>query len=77
VNFVAEFFEQILVQQLLVKRFEHARFHFVATNDQEVVAPTLTACAEAGEPGAASHDESRAVDGAFPIDAPRESRSAT
>ena len=45
--------------------------------DQEVVAPTLTACADAGEPGAASDDESRAVDAAVPIDAPRESRSAT
>ena len=47
---VAELLEQVLAQQLLLKRTEHARFHFVAANGQVVVAPTLIACAEAREP---------------------------
>jgi hypothetical protein len=35
---VAELFEQVLAQQLFLKRGEHARFHFVAPNRQQVVA---------------------------------------
>src|SRR6185295_4680369 len=64
-EFIAEFFEQILAQQLLLKRFEDAGFDFVAANGQQVVAPALITCAEAGEPVAPGHDESGAADTAF------------
>ena len=45
---VAELFEEVLAQQLFLKRGEHARFHFVAPNRQQVVAATLIAGTEAG-----------------------------
>jgi hypothetical protein len=61
---VTELFEQFLSQELLLNRFEHAGFDFVAADCQQVVAAPLIACAETGEPIAASHDESRAADAA-------------
>src|SRR5262245_49359153 len=60
-EFIAEFFEQVLPQQLLLKRLEHARFHFVAATGQQVVAPALISSAEAREPVAPRHDESGAA----------------
>src|SRR4029077_3094266 len=62
---IATLFEQVLAQQFLMERFEHARFHLLAANGQQVVASTLIACAEAGEPVAASHDEPGAADTAL------------
>jgi hypothetical protein len=51
-----------LSKELLLKRSQHVRCHFVAPNGQELVAPTLIASAEAGEPIAASHNEFGAAD---------------
>src|SRR4051812_23754393 len=64
-EFLAEFFEQVLAQQLLLKRVEHPRLHVVAANCQVVVAAALISSSKAGEPVAPSHDESRAADAAL------------
>ena len=62
---VAELLEQVLTQQLLLQRLEHARFHFFTTDSQVVVAASLVARAKASEPVPASHDESGAADAAL------------
>ncbi|HMD36977.1 MAG TPA: hypothetical protein VKH42_18515, partial [Vicinamibacterales bacterium] len=62
---VAEFCEQLLVQELLPERFQHSRFDFIAPDSQVVVAPSLIACPEASEAVLAGHDESGAADAAL------------
>jgi hypothetical protein len=43
----AELVEQLLVQQLVLQRFEHAGFNLVAADGQAVVTSALVAGAEA------------------------------
>src|SRR6267142_3875247 len=62
---LAELVEEFLVQELLLQRLEHARFHLVAADGQMVVAASLVACTEASEAVLARHDESGAADSAL------------
>ena len=55
---VAELLEEILAQQLVRERAEHACFDLVAADGQVVVATTLVAGAEASEAVLRRHDES-------------------
>ncbi len=56
-TFLAEPSEQVLLQQLLLQRLEHTRFHVVAADGQVVVAASLIAGSEAPEAMLARHDE--------------------
>jgi hypothetical protein len=46
---VAELFEEILAQKLVLKRAQHTRFNFLAADGEMVVASSLIAGAEASE----------------------------
>src|SRR3954471_16730917 len=62
---VAEFGEQLLVQELRLQRFQHARFDFIAPDGLVVVAPSLIARPKASEAALAGHDEACAADTAL------------
>src|SRR5438093_1845362 len=62
---IAELLEEILPKQLLLKRTQDPRLDFIAADGQVVVAPTLVACPEAGEPVAPGHDDSGTADAAL------------
>ena len=50
VNSSQNLLEKILLEQLLLKRTKHTRFHLVAPDGEVVVAPSLIASTEASEP---------------------------
>jgi hypothetical protein len=60
-EFVAELFEEFLVQELLLESLEDPRFNFVSSDGEVVAAGTLLASAEACETVAAGHDEAGAA----------------
>ena len=64
-EFVAEFLEELLVQELLLESLENPRFNFVSSDGEVVAARALLASAEAGETVAAGHDEAGAAHAAL------------
>src|SRR5438093_12665830 len=61
-EFIAEFVEEILAEQLFLKGAEDAGLDLVAPNSQVVLAASLIAPAKASEAVIARHDESGAAD---------------
>src|SRR5688500_16413685 len=62
---VAELLEQVLSQQLLLQRPQHARLDFVPADRKLVRARPLVASAAAAEATRGTHDESGSADAAF------------
>ena len=54
-EFVAELFEELLVQELFLERLQDPRLDLVAPDGEVVVAGTLLASAKTCEPIAAGH----------------------
>ena len=58
---LAELFEEIVTQQLLLKRVEDALLDFITSNGQAIRARALVSCAKAHQPICGADDEPRAA----------------